>query len=49
VFVDNVDNLFLDCPHDPQSAWKKAQQQKAWVQFVDNVDNVDNHFSVAGL
>jgi hypothetical protein len=50
VFVDNVDNLFLSYPHDPQRqggflAERKRQGRKAG--FVGHVDNVDTPFSVA--
>jgi hypothetical protein len=42
--VDNVDNLFLDCPHDPQRERIFARERKGRAQSVDNVDNVDNDF-----
>ena len=43
-FVDNVDNLFLDCPQCPQNAWERKPAKRERERFVDNVDNVDSDF-----
>ena len=43
MFVDNVDHLFLGCPHCPQTAVCKIHG----ADFVGHVDNVDHAFLVA--
>lgn len=45
--VDNVDNMFLSYPHDPQKRKVFAEREKAGAQSVGQVDNLDTPFSIA--